>query len=443
MKADVRLSTRFLTTQNAHQVGVLVSLEGATPVRRPPINVALVLDRSGSMSGEPLAAARAAAERFAAFLSPADRLAVVTFDNEVDVVFGPAPGGDSAALAAIARVEAGGSTNLSGGWLQGRRLVEQGLVEGTNRVVLLTDGQANVGLVQPSQLLGLAEAGAGHRVSTTCIGFGAHYNEDLLEAMARAGGGNYWYVEQNDQMAEIFAGEIEGLVALAAQNVTVEVRLSDPRVAGVSFLQSYSVEKTPEGGWRVRLHDLYATSPKALGLVLHVDDVRELGKVKLGEVRVEADVVTETGIEHRTTVMPVLANLDGEDHVEPRSSTPSFASRPRRRGRRRCASPTSGKFDRAAAGLEAAAASLAPIAHGPGMVGGDRGSPTGGRAPAGTSLRGQRPEVPGRSSDGRAGSSRPTTPPESAGGRATGKSPSSLRRHRSIDSGLNCVVEVA
>ena len=69
--------------------------------------------------------------------------------------------------------------------------MEEGLVEGTKRVVLLTDGQANVGLVERSQLLGLAEAGAGHRVSTTCIGFGAHYNEDLLEAMARAGGGNY------------------------------------------------------------------------------------------------------------------------------------------------------------------------------------------------------------------------------------------------------------
>ena len=93
MKADVRLSTRFLTTQNAHQVGVLVSLEGATPVRRPPINAALVLDRSGSMSGEPLAAARAAAERFAAFLSPADRLAVITFDNEVDLVSAPRPAG--------------------------------------------------------------------------------------------------------------------------------------------------------------------------------------------------------------------------------------------------------------------------------------------------------------------------------------------------------------
>ncbi|HEX6668234.1 MAG TPA: hypothetical protein VF061_01675, partial [Gemmatimonadales bacterium] len=209
---------------------------------------------------------------------------------------------------------------------------------------------------------------AGHRVSTTCIGFGAQYNEDLLEAMARAGGGNYWYVEQHDQMAEIFAGEIEGLVALAAQNVAVEVRLTDPRVAGVSFLQSYGVENTSEGGWRVRLHDLYATSPKALGLVLHVEEVRELGKVQLGEVRVEADVVTETGIEHRTTVMPVLANLDGEDHVEPAVEHTFLHFRAAKAREDAVRLADRGEFDRAASGLEAAAAALAPVAHDAGAV---------------------------------------------------------------------------
>jgi Ca-activated chloride channel family protein len=365
MKTDVRLSTRFLTTQNAHQVGVLVSLEGATPVRRPPINVALVLDRSGSMSGLPLAAARAAAERFATFLSSTDRLAVVTFDDKVDVIFGPAAGADPAAVDAIGRIESGGSTNLSGGWLQGRRLVKQALVEGTNRVILLTDGQANVGLVDPSELLGLAEGGAGQRVSTTCIGFGESYNEDLLEGMARAGGGNYWYVEQNDQMADIFAGEIEGLVALAAQNVTVEVRLADPRVAGVSFLQSYPVEKTVEGGWRVQLHDLYATSPRALGLVLHVEDVHELGKVKLGEVRVEADVVTEAGIEHRTTVMPILANLDGEDHLEPTVEHTFLLFQAAKAREEAVRLADTGDFDRAATALETAAASLNACCLGP------------------------------------------------------------------------------
>jgi Ca-activated chloride channel family protein len=226
MKTDVRLSTRFLTTQNAHQVGMLVTLEGETPVRRAPINVALVLDRSGSMSGTPLEAAKEAAGRFASFLTPQDRLSVVVFDDGVDTIFGPAPGGDPSAAEAISRVFPGGSTNLSGGWLKGRTLVEKAKVEGTNRVVLLTDGQANVGVVEPAKLVGLAQRAQSRSVSTTCVGFGANFNEDLLEQMARAGGGNYWYVEADDQMAGIFEGEIEGLVALAAQNVDIEVSRS-------------------------------------------------------------------------------------------------------------------------------------------------------------------------------------------------------------------------
>jgi Ca-activated chloride channel family protein len=368
MKADVHLSTRFLTTQNAHQVGMLVSLEGDTAVRRTPINVSLVLDRSGSMTGTPLEAAKQAAARFALFLTPVDRLSIVVFDDTVSTIFGPAAGGDPAVVDAIGRVVAGGSTNLSGGWLKGRKLVEGGALEGTNRVVLLTDGQANVGIVEPAKLVGLARQGLARRVSTTCIGFGAGFNEDLLEPMARAGGGNYWYVESDDQMAGIFEGEIEGLVALAAQNVEIEVRLTHPRVAGVSFLQSYPVRQTETGNWKVELHDLYATSPKALALVFHVEDVRELGKVQLGEIRVEADVVTTEGIEHRTTIMPVFANLDGEDRIEPTVEQAFLrfkAARAREEAVRRA---DEGDFDSAAASLGQAAAFLAACPGAPDLA---------------------------------------------------------------------------
>jgi Ca-activated chloride channel family protein len=367
MKTDVRLSTRFLTTQNAHQVAMLVGLEGGTPVRRAPINVALVLDRSGSMSGMPLEAAKTAAARFASFLGAQDRLSVVVFDDAVDTIFGPAAGGDPAVGDVIGRVHAGGSTNLSGGWLQGRRLVEQAKVEGTNRVVLLTDGQANVGIVDPEKLVGLARGGAGRKVTTTCIGFGAGFNEDLLTPMAQAGAGNYWFVESDDQMAGIFEGEIEGLVALAAQNVEVEVRLTHPRVAGVSLVQSYPVQQT-EDGWKVQLHDLYATSPKALGLLFHVEDVRDLGKVALGEVRIEADVVVADGIEHRTMTMPVMANLDGEARVEPvveQTFLRFQAARARDEAVRRA---DAGDFDGAAASLRDAVAGLAACAAAPGMA---------------------------------------------------------------------------
>ncbi len=367
MRTEVHLSTKFLTTQSAHQVGMLVSLTGEAPVRRPPINVALVLDRSGSMSGTPLAAAKEAAGRFTSFLSPEDRLSVVTFDDAVEAIYGPAPGGDPAALDAIAAVRSGGSTNLSGGWLMGRKLVARGKVEGTNRVVLLTDGQANVGMVAPDELAGLAGGAASRSVSTTCIGFGAHFNEDLLERMARAGGGNYWYVEADDQMAGIFAGEIEGLVALAAQNVEVRVSLTHPSVAGVSFLQSYPVAQEADG-WRVQLHDLYATSPKALGLIFHVEDVRDLGKVQLGEVVVEADVVTEAGIEHRVTRMQVVANLDGEDRLEPTVEQTFIRFQVAKAREEAIRQADRGEFDGAAMRLSEAATVLKAIPPSPAVI---------------------------------------------------------------------------
>jgi len=367
LKTDVRLSTKFVTAQNAHQVGVLVTLAGEAPARRAPLNIALVLDRSGSMGGRPLAAAKEAAIRFARFLGPDDRLTVVTFDDHVRTVFGPAPAGDDAAALAIAGVHEGGSTNLSGGWLKGRAHVEKGLVEGVNRVVLLTDGMANAGIVEPSKLVDLARGAAAGRVTTTCIGFGAAFNEDLLRDMAAAGGANYWYVERDDQMAGIFEEEIEGLVALAAQNVEVEIALAHPAVAGLTLLQSYPLTRTPSGDFRVTLGDLYATSPRSLGLFFHVNDVGALGEMKIAEVRVTADVIQADGIAHETIVLPVIANLDGADHVEPtveRTFVRFEAATAREEAVRRA---DAGDLDGAAQSLGCAEALLKPYQAEPGV----------------------------------------------------------------------------
>jgi Ca-activated chloride channel family protein len=273
------------------------------------------------MTGEPLEAAKEAALRLARYLGPDDRLSVVAFDHEVLTLYGPAPGGDPMAEDAIRRLYEGGTTNLSGGWLKGREHVAAGLVEGTNRVVLLTDGCANEGIVSATKLTGLARSALKERLSTTCIGFGGHFNEDLLRAMADAGGGNYWYVEEVEQMAGIFDEEIEGLVSLAAQNLEVKVRLTHPRVAGVSFLQSYEMRRVDDVTCAVTLGDLAATSPRALGLLFHVEHVEQLGQTALGEVEVSADVVTADGVEHRVVTMPVVANLDETDHVVPAVDT--------------------------------------------------------------------------------------------------------------------------
>lgn len=368
MKTDVRLSTKFLTAQNAHQVGVLVTVGGEAPPRRAPINVALVLDRSGSMTGMPLDAAREAAIRFARFLGPQDRLSVVTFADGVRTIWGPGPGGDDAAIEAIAGIHPGGSTNLSGGWLKGRAHVEEGLVDGVNRVVLLTDGMANVGIQQPAQLVGLARDAAVQRVTTTCIGFGTEFDEELLREMAGAGGANYWYVERDDQMAGIFAEEIEGLVALAAQNLEVRIRLAHPAVAGVSFLQSYPMTRTPEGDFRVTIGDLYATSPRSLGLFLHVNELETLGEATLADLTLTADVVTHTGIAHESVKLPLVANLDGTDRIEPvveRTFVRFEAAQARESAIRHA---DAGDLNAAAAELRRAATLLEPFAAEPGIA---------------------------------------------------------------------------
>jgi Ca-activated chloride channel family protein len=155
------------------------------------------------------------------------------------------------------------------------------------------------------------------RISTSCIGFGAHFQEELLGAMATAGSGNYWYVESADQMGDIFGQEIEGLVALGAQNVTVEVRDTHPSVHGVSFPQSFMITRSPDGGWIAMLGDLYATSPRSLGVILHVEDVGTLGEQRIANIVVTADVLRANGIEHRRVTMPVVANISGRDAIEP------------------------------------------------------------------------------------------------------------------------------
>jgi len=321
MRTTTAVSTTFAATHDHHRVGLLVSLAGDPPAQRPPVSVALVLDRSGSMGGMPIVEARKAALRFASFLNATDRLTVIAFDTDAELLYGPGPGNSPEAVAAIHRIHEAGSTNLSGGWLEGHRHISRDPVPGVNRILLLTDGQANAGVTDIPALRLLSAGAVDSRVSTTCIGFGPQFNEDLLTAMAESGGGRFWYVEHADQMTGSFEGEIEGLVSLSAQNVTVEATLTHPGVAGVSVVPELPSERTDAGIWRIRLGDLYATQPRSVGLIFHVENAGDLGAVELGRVVVHADILSASGIEHRTITMPVMATLDSQDHVAPEVET--------------------------------------------------------------------------------------------------------------------------
>ena len=226
-------TTEFRTIKPAliagrtQELTLLIRLHPApAPMRsgkRLPLNLALVLDRSGSMSGEPLETAKQAIVAALRQLHAQDRVSVVSFDDEVKVEIpsGPVQNLD-VLIAQVMRIQCGGSTALYDGWMEGASQVAAQLNrEGLNRVILLSDGQANHGLSDAREIArhvrGLAERG----VSTTTLGFGRDYDETLLLGMATAGDGNFEHIETASTLPTFFESELQGLTRTSGRTVSL------------------------------------------------------------------------------------------------------------------------------------------------------------------------------------------------------------------------------
>jgi Ca-activated chloride channel homolog len=234
---------------------------------RPDLNLSLVIDRSGSMNGEKMVRAREAAMFCVDQMLATDRLSVVTFDEHIDVLFPSEPVTNKEAMKdLIARVTARGSTALHEAWVRGGLTVsEQMLDQGINRVVLITDGQANVGITNTDEIVTQAMNLYQRGVSTSTIGIGADFNEDLLMPMAQSGGGNAWHVVEPHDMQHIFQVELEGLIAQFGHTVSLSLIPAD----GVRITDMLNDFELTETG-RYRLPNLQAGSPLDIVVQLRV-----------------------------------------------------------------------------------------------------------------------------------------------------------------------------
>jgi Ca-activated chloride channel family protein len=308
-----------VTSAGHHIVRLLLRIEGEAPPLegRLPLNLSVVLDRSGSMSGEKLAAARRAAAQLVRRLRLEDVVSVVAYDDEVITVAEPATGAAQRELPSeIERIESGGMTNLSGGWLRGRELVMRGRQErGANRILLLTDGLANVGITAPDKLVGLCAAAREANVTTTTIGFGSDYDESLLRAMAEAGGGNMYYIERADQAVAIFADETKDLLDIAAQNLFVTI---DPSPAAKTIAVHHSYPRTQDGKrLRLDIGDLYAREPRAVLMEFSFEATAGEDEVHLGDILVTAQVVTAGSVEQQEIRLPIRVSATEGVRIEP------------------------------------------------------------------------------------------------------------------------------
>ncbi|MGI4869699.1 MAG: vWA domain-containing protein [Janthinobacterium lividum] len=314
MQVTQQPATPVILENLADTTSLLLSFreDVANPHRRP-LNVALVIDRSGSMAGVPLRYALQAAANFVDRLTAEDRLSIVVYDDKVDTLLDAQLVTDKEAIKAIVQgVRAGGITNLSGGWLRGCELVAKYKTDQhVNRVLLLTDGQANAGITNAAVLTSTAGKKAEEGITTTTLGFGQQFEEDLLIGMARAAGGNFYFIQSLDDAADVFGIELDSLKSIAAQNLTVTLTpIGQATIADVLSLAR--TEPQPEGRLLLNLGDVYENEDKLLGLQLKLPAL-PAGSHPLLHVAYRADAIREGRIEQLTgeyTVQATAASID-------------------------------------------------------------------------------------------------------------------------------------
>ncbi|MFT7622492.1 MAG: Ca-activated chloride channel family protein [Myxococcota bacterium] len=293
----------------------LEALKQATG-NRLPMNIALVIDRSGSMRGDKIEQTRAAARHLVSQLSDKDTLSIVSYSDDVRVDL-PASRIDSTvkqqALDAIQRIRAGGSTNLSGGLFRGQDEVNRNLAQNqVNRVILMSDGLANRGITDTKQLSSKAQQHAQNGISVTTMGVGTDYNEDLMTAVADHASGNYYFIQESAQIASVFTQELNKMFSTVAQNVTVELLIEDgvelEQVHGYTFTRKADVVTIP-------LAELFAGQRRSILIGLKAPVLRE-GMARLAEVTLRYTDVASEGEARKAALAQSVRVTTNKERVE-------------------------------------------------------------------------------------------------------------------------------
>ena len=277
---------------------------------RPPINLSLVVDTSGSMEGEPIEDARDATLAILDLLREGDRVSVVAFNSTTEVLLpSTVIGGDLDELKAdVRQMAAHGTTDMAGGLQAGlEQLIMNFDPNGVNRVVLLGDGVPN----DESGIVAMAQAAGERGIAVTALGLGLDYNETLMGDIARVSGGQFHYIEDSEQVATVFHDEVMRMERVFGRNAVVTLQPGP----GVTITSVVGQNVNPVGqSVQVHLGDLHEGEARDLIVRAQVSAHRDGATVELFDAHLEFDdAVVEAGRLERPIFLGAKSTADQEE----------------------------------------------------------------------------------------------------------------------------------
>jgi Ca-activated chloride channel family protein len=240
-------------------------------IKKVPLNLSIVIDRSGSMSGEKMEFAKKAAAGIIDRLSPNDFVSVVIYDEFIDVVQTSTPVLFKDSIKAkLAKIKPRGSTNLWGGSEKGYEQVKASYRKNyVNRVLLISDGNITAGVKIPSRIIEkVQEYKDIDGITISTFGVGLDYNETLMTAMAENGSGNYYFIDKADKMTAMFNKELNGLQNLVAQNAELRIALPKGVTVEKGYPFKYALVKNEVV---IKFQDIFSEERKSLVLQFRIE----------------------------------------------------------------------------------------------------------------------------------------------------------------------------